>query len=153
LIFFTVRQFIFGLCAICEVAIKFDRDLLLRKNYVKIIPVPQFNIMQEFRPWVPEDGIKKLWEFWRSHAVMARQCPLCAVSDLNGASRRMTRSAIHVFRCNAEKQLAFSPSPTNHPLALRCRRVGAVHRIIRVVAISRQRCQLPVVAPRASSTG
>jgi hypothetical protein len=53
--------------AICEVAVKFDRDLLQRKNYVKIIPVPQFNIMQEFKPWVPEDALKKLWEFWHAH--------------------------------------------------------------------------------------
>jgi hypothetical protein len=53
--------------AICEIAVKFDRDLLQRKNYVKIIPVPQFNIMQEFKPWVPESVLKKLWEFWHAH--------------------------------------------------------------------------------------
>jgi hypothetical protein len=36
--------------AICEVANTLDRDLLHRKNYLAIIPVPQFDIMQEFRP-------------------------------------------------------------------------------------------------------
>ena len=53
--------------AICEVAIKFDRDLLQRKNYVKIIPVPQFDITQEFKPWVPNEKLKQLWEFWHAH--------------------------------------------------------------------------------------
>lgn len=53
--------------AICEVAVTIDRDFLRRRNNVRIIPVPQFDIMQEFRPWVAADGIKKLLEFWRAH--------------------------------------------------------------------------------------
>ncbi|MGA3003250.1 MAG: hypothetical protein ABSE20_16175 [Acetobacteraceae bacterium] len=53
--------------AICDVAIKFDRDLLGRKNYVKVIPVPQFDIMQEFRYWVPDTDINELWKFWHAH--------------------------------------------------------------------------------------
>lgn len=53
--------------AICEVAVTFDRDLLQRKSYVTLIPVPQFDIMQEFRSWVPEASIEKLWEFWHVH--------------------------------------------------------------------------------------
>lgn len=53
--------------AICDIAVKFDRDLLQRKNNVKIIPVPQFDIMQELKPWVPEDVLKELWEFWHAH--------------------------------------------------------------------------------------
>lgn len=53
--------------AICEVAIQFDRDVLRRRGYVKIIPVPQFDIMQEFRSWVSDGDIKKLWEFWHAH--------------------------------------------------------------------------------------
>jgi hypothetical protein len=53
--------------AICEVAIAFDRDLLHRKNYVKIVPVPQFDIMQEFRRWVPDAVIKTLYDFWHAH--------------------------------------------------------------------------------------
>jgi hypothetical protein len=53
--------------AICEVAVTLDRDLLRRKNYVKLIPVPQFDIMQEFRRWVPDTAIKELWEFWHNH--------------------------------------------------------------------------------------
>lgn len=56
---------------ICEVAVIFDRDLLQRKNYVKLIPVPQSgNIMQDFRSWVPEGCIEKLWEFWHAHNKM-----------------------------------------------------------------------------------
>jgi hypothetical protein len=53
--------------AICEVAVTFDRDLLQRTNYIKIIPVPQFNIMEEFKPWVHDADIKRLWEFWHAH--------------------------------------------------------------------------------------
>ncbi|MGO8755497.1 MAG: hypothetical protein ACLQHK_09740 [Gallionellaceae bacterium] len=53
--------------AICEVAVIFDRDLLQRRNYAALIPVPQFDIMQEFRNWVPEASIEKLWEFWHAH--------------------------------------------------------------------------------------
>jgi hypothetical protein len=53
--------------AICEVAITLDRDLLNRKNYVKIVPVPQFDIMQEFGCWVPDETIKALWDFWHAY--------------------------------------------------------------------------------------
>ena len=62
-----VGQLVEAQKAICEVAVKVDRDVLRRKNYVKIIPVPQFNIMQEFKSWVSDDEIKKLWEFWHTH--------------------------------------------------------------------------------------
>jgi hypothetical protein len=61
--------------AVCEVAVKLDRDVLRRRNYIKIIPVPQFDIMQEFRSWVRDDEIKKLWEFWDAHnAVVNAWC-------------------------------------------------------------------------------
>jgi hypothetical protein len=53
--------------AICVVAITLDRDLLHRKNYVKIIPVRQFDIMQEFRCWVSDTDVKELWKFWHNH--------------------------------------------------------------------------------------
>ena len=49
--------------AICKVAVTLERDLLYRKNYVKIIPIPQFDIMQEFRCWVPDTDVKDLWKF------------------------------------------------------------------------------------------
>lgn len=54
--------------AVCEVAIALDRDLLGRKNYVKIIPVPQFDIMQDFKCWVPDATMKSLWDFWHSYS-------------------------------------------------------------------------------------
>ena len=61
--------------AICEVALKFDRDVLRRQNRVKIIPVVQTDIMQDFRSWVPHDGIKKLCEFWHAHdGVVSAWC-------------------------------------------------------------------------------
>jgi hypothetical protein len=53
--------------SICAVAVTFDRDVLRRKNYIKIVPVPQFDIMGEFRPWIPDENIKMLWEFWHAH--------------------------------------------------------------------------------------
>jgi hypothetical protein len=53
--------------SICGVAVTFDRDILRRRNYVKIVPVPQFDVMHEFRPWVPDGTIKVLWEFWHAH--------------------------------------------------------------------------------------
>lgn len=53
---------------ICEVAIIFDRDLLQRQNLVQLIPVHQSGeLMQDFRSWVSEVNIKKLWEFWHVH--------------------------------------------------------------------------------------
>jgi len=53
--------------AICEIAITFERDLLQQPSHVTIIPVPQFDIMQEFKPWVPASEIAKLWDFWHAH--------------------------------------------------------------------------------------
>lgn len=53
--------------AICQVAVLLDRNLLRRKTYMTIVPVPQFDIMREFRPWVPDATITKLWEFWHAH--------------------------------------------------------------------------------------
>jgi hypothetical protein len=53
--------------AICEVAITLDRELLHRKSYVKIVLVPQYDIMQDFRCWVPDGTIKALWDFWHAH--------------------------------------------------------------------------------------
>jgi hypothetical protein len=53
--------------AICETANSLDRDLLKRKSYVKLIPVPQFDIMQEFRRWVSDTDVKDLWHFWHDH--------------------------------------------------------------------------------------
>ena len=53
--------------ALCQVAIALDRVLPNPKNYVKLIPVPQFDIMQEFRSWVPKDNIQELWQFWHAH--------------------------------------------------------------------------------------
>jgi hypothetical protein len=62
-----VGQMTEGQKAICEVAIILDRDPLGRKSNVRIIPVPQFDIMREFRPWVPDSKIETLREFWRAH--------------------------------------------------------------------------------------
>jgi hypothetical protein len=56
--------------AICETAIILDRDVLRRTNPVKIIPVPQYGIMDEFAHWVPSSQIPTLWKFWHAHTAM-----------------------------------------------------------------------------------
>ena len=53
--------------AICEAAVIFDRDLLQGMNYVKLVPVPQSNIMQEFKNLMSDEDVAKLWEFWHAH--------------------------------------------------------------------------------------
>lgn len=53
--------------AICEVATILARDLLQR-DYVEVLPAPQSgDLMEDFRLWVPEDDIPKLWDFWHYH--------------------------------------------------------------------------------------
>jgi len=53
--------------AICEVAVIIDRDILLRINPVKILPVSQLDIMREFRLWLPPEQIKDLWDHWHTY--------------------------------------------------------------------------------------
>ena len=62
-----VGQIVGAQRAICEVAVALDRDVLQQSNPVTIIPVHQDDVMKEFRPWVSEDDIDKLWEFWHEH--------------------------------------------------------------------------------------
>ena len=53
--------------AICTVAVILDRDMLQRMSFAEIFPVPQFDIMEDLRPWVPEDAIQRLYKFWHAH--------------------------------------------------------------------------------------
>jgi len=53
--------------AICKIAVKLERGILGRKNVINIIPVPQFDIMEDLRLWVPHDVISKLYDFWHTH--------------------------------------------------------------------------------------
>ena len=53
--------------AICKVAVTLDRDLLRRNVAINLIPEPQFNIMEDFALWVPNEAIDKLWKFWHAH--------------------------------------------------------------------------------------
>ncbi len=53
--------------ALCEAAVTFDRDILRRKNYVKLIPIPQYDILQDFRSWVPAETCQLMLEFWHEH--------------------------------------------------------------------------------------
>jgi hypothetical protein len=54
--------------AVCGVAVILDRDLLQRKTPGAILPILQReDIVQEFRSWVPEDDIQRLFEFWHAH--------------------------------------------------------------------------------------
>jgi hypothetical protein len=43
------------------------RDLLSR-DYVEILPVQQTgDQMEDFRLWISDDDIKRLWQFWHQH--------------------------------------------------------------------------------------
>jgi len=53
--------------AICKAATILDRDILRRQTFTNIMPVPQGDIMQDFRLWVPEEGIQRLYKFWHAH--------------------------------------------------------------------------------------
>ena len=51
----------------CKVAITLDRAIFHRNISINIIPEPQFNIMEDFTLWVPDEVISKLWKFWHAH--------------------------------------------------------------------------------------
>jgi hypothetical protein len=53
--------------AICKAATILDRDILQRQTFTNIVPVPQGDIMQDFRIWVPDEGIQTLYRFWHDH--------------------------------------------------------------------------------------
>jgi hypothetical protein len=53
--------------AICKAATILDRDILRRQTFTNIMPVPQGDIMQDSRLWVPEEGIQRLYKFWHAH--------------------------------------------------------------------------------------
>ena len=53
--------------AICKAATILDRDVLRRQTFTNIIPVPQGDIMQDFRLWVPNERIQRLYRFWHDH--------------------------------------------------------------------------------------
>ena len=74
--------------AISQVAVILDRDLLQRSNHVALIPVPQFDIMQEFRSWVPEDQIDALRTFWRDHNKAVNEW------SLHGRKKKWVRANI-----------------------------------------------------------
>jgi hypothetical protein len=52
--------------AVCEVAMILARDLL-RRDYVEVMQVVQSgDIMEDFRLWMSDADIKKLWDFWHA---------------------------------------------------------------------------------------
>lgn len=53
--------------AICKVAVVLNRDVLQRTSPAAIIPVPRFEVMEEFEPWVSTDNIKELQSLWNAH--------------------------------------------------------------------------------------
>ena len=53
--------------AICEVAMILAR-VLLQRDYVEVMPVVQSgDMMEDFRLWMSDTDIKKLWDFWHDH--------------------------------------------------------------------------------------
>jgi hypothetical protein len=56
--------------AICEVAMILARDLLQR-DYVEVMPVAQSgDIMEDFRLWMSDPDIQKLWDFWHDRRTI-----------------------------------------------------------------------------------
>ena len=53
--------------AICKVAVTLDRYLLRRHVPINIIPVQQYDIMEDFKLWVPDATIQELYKFWHAH--------------------------------------------------------------------------------------
>jgi hypothetical protein len=53
--------------SICEVAIIIERDLLSVTQRTHIIPVPQFDYLNELKSSLPSDKLKVLREFWHTH--------------------------------------------------------------------------------------
>jgi hypothetical protein len=53
--------------AICKAAITLDRDILRRQTLACIFPVYQGDIMEDFRHWVPDPDIKRLYKLWHAH--------------------------------------------------------------------------------------
>jgi len=54
--------------AICKVAISVNRDVLQRRAVNDIMPVPQGDMMEDFRLRVPDEVIAKhLYAFWHDH--------------------------------------------------------------------------------------
>ena len=44
-----------------------DRYLLRRNVPINIIPVQQYDIMEDFKLWVPDATIQELYKFWHAH--------------------------------------------------------------------------------------
>jgi hypothetical protein len=53
--------------AICEVAIIIERDLLSIAQRANVVHVYQGDYLAEVKPWVSEDKLKTLKEFWHNH--------------------------------------------------------------------------------------
>jgi hypothetical protein len=49
------------------VAVSLERDILRRKVASDILPVPQGDVMEDFRLWVSDEVISKLYDFWHAH--------------------------------------------------------------------------------------
>jgi hypothetical protein len=51
---------------ICRAAIILERDILRVQNRVEIIPVPQVDVMEDLRLWVPDQIVDQIYQFWHS---------------------------------------------------------------------------------------
>jgi hypothetical protein len=52
---------------ICRAAIVLERDILRVQNRIEIIPVPQFDVVEDLRLWVPDQIVDQLYKLWHAH--------------------------------------------------------------------------------------
>jgi hypothetical protein len=52
---------------ICRAAVLLERDILHIQNRIELIPVPQYDVMEDLRLWIPDETIDQLWKLWHEH--------------------------------------------------------------------------------------
>jgi hypothetical protein len=52
---------------ICRAAIVLERDILRIQNRIELMPVPQYDVMEDLRLWVPDEIVDQLYKLWHEH--------------------------------------------------------------------------------------
>ena len=52
---------------ICRAAIVLERDILRIQNRIELMPVPQYDVMEDLRLWVPDAIVDQLYKLWHEH--------------------------------------------------------------------------------------
>ena len=52
---------------ICRAASVLERDILRIQNRIELIPVPQSDVMEDLRLWIPDEIVDQLYKLWHEH--------------------------------------------------------------------------------------